>query len=426
MLSIDFIRENKQKVAEAAKNKGYAVGLDKLLEVDGKLRNIVSIAQKLREERNKASHKDLTESAKELAKEKRTEIQQKEASYRKVLQEYELLLNQIPNMPTEDVPIGKDESENKFVKKYKEPTKFDFKPKDHLTLGEELDIIDVKRAAKVSGARFNYLKNEAVLLEFALVQFALKTLIKEGFVPVVPPVLIKKEITQKLGYWQAGGHEDYYQVKGVDFDEAFGLGFKKELYLVGTAEHSIVPMHKDEVFNKKDLPRRYIGFSTAFRREAGSYGKDVKGILRVHQFDKVEMVSFTTEENDLKEHDYLLSLEEKLFQALDIPYQVVQMCTGDLGFPIARKFDIEAWIPSQNKYREVTSTSTTTDFQARRLNIKYQDGDQKKFARILNGTAFAIGRTIIAILENYQQKDGSVQIPEVLQPLVGFKEIKKK
>lgn len=210
-----------------------------------------------------------------------------------------------------------------------------------------------------------------------------------------------------LGYMEHGADEDIFYLE------------KDDLMLVGTAEHTVVTMHKDEVLQKKNLPLRYVGFSSAFRREAGSYGKDTKGILRVHQFDKVEMVSFVEEGKDDTEHDYLLSLEEKLFQNLDIPYQVVKMCTGDVGFVQARKYDIEAWMPGQNKYREVTSASTITDFQSRRLNIKYQDGSDKKFANILNGTAFAIGRTIIAILENYQQEDGSVITPQVLQKYIG-------
>jgi seryl-tRNA synthetase len=197
------------------------------------------------------------------------------------------------------------------------------------------------------------------------------------------------------------------------------------MYLVGTAEHALVPMHKDELLNAKNLPIRYVGFSTSFRREAGSYGKDTKGILRVHQFDKLEMVSFVKDGQDDKEHEYLLSLEEKLFKALEIPYQVVKMCTGDLGFPAARKYDLEAWMPGQGKYREVTSVSTVTDFQSRRLNIKYQEGNDKKYVNILNGTAFAAGRTIIAILENYQQEDGSIEVPKVLQKYIGKSVIKQ-
>ena len=289
-----------------------------------------------------------------------------------------------------------------------------FKTRDHLELGEGLDVIDVKRAAKVSGTRFGYLKHEAALLEFALIQLAMETLIKEGFIPVIPPVLIKRDVMRGLGYMEHGADEDMFAIE------------KDGLLLAGTAEHTVIAMHKDETFNKKDLPKRYVGFSSAFRREAGSYGKDTKGILRVHQFDKVEMVSFVTPEDDDKEHEYLLSLEEKFFQSLEIPYQVVKMCTGDLGFPTARKYDIEAWIPSQTKYREVTSASTTTDFQARRLNIKYQDGSERKYVHILNGTAFAIGRTLIAILENFQQEDGSILVPRVLQKYTRFSEIRRK
>jgi seryl-tRNA synthetase len=249
-------------------------------------------------------------------------------------------------------------------------------------------------------------------LEFALRELAFEVLIKEGFIPVLPPVMIKTEVMKGLGYMENGGDEDMYVFE------------KDGLVLVGTSEQSIVAMHQDDIFDDKDLPKRYVGFSTCFRREAGSYGKDTKGILRAHQFDKVEMVSFVKQGEDDKEHDYLLSLEEKLLQALKIPYQVVKMCTGDLGFPVARKFDIEAWMPGQNKYREVTSVSTVTDFQARRLNIKYQDGNEKHYVNILNGTAFAIGRTIIAILENYQKEDGSIEIPKVLQKLIGKSVIK--
>ena len=231
-------------------------------------------------------------------------------------------------------------------------------------------------------------------MEFALREFAFEILLKRRFYSGYPPVLIKKEVMKGLGYMENGGDEDMYIFE------------KDDLVLVGTSEQSIVSMHKDEILNEKDLPKRYVGFSTCFRREAGSYGKDTKGILRAHQFDKIEMVSFVKQGEDDKEHEYLLSLEEKLLQALEIPYQVVKMCTGDLGFPAARKYDLEAWIPSENKYREVTSTSTTTDFQARRLNIKYKKMVKTEFVNILNGTAFST-RPIIAILENYQQEDGS-------------------
>lgn len=232
----------------------------------------------------------------------------------------------------------------------------------------------------------------------------------EGFSPVIPPVIINTETMRGMGYMENGGDEDMFHLRD------------NEKVLVGTAEHALVPMHKDEVLDSKKFPLRYVGISSAFRREAGSYGKDTRGIFRVHQFDKVEMVSFVRDGEDDNEQEFLLSLEEKLFQGLGVAYQVVKMCTGDLGFPAARKYDIEAWIPSQGKYREVTSVSTVTDFQSRRLNIKYSEEGQKKYASVLNGTAFAIGRTIIAILENYQEEDGSVVIPEVLRKYMNGRE----
>lgn len=403
MLDLKFIRENPGKIQKAAKDKGIEIDVNHILEIDAKVRELQTAVQSLREERNTAAKNRDIEKGKEI----KTQLEIKENALRAVEEELKTWLLKIPNPAAEDVEVAPTESGNKVFKTYREPTKFSFTPKDHLELGQGLDIIDVERGAKVSGARFAFLKDAGALLELALIQLAFSELIKDGFTPIFPPVLIKTATMQGLGYMEFGGDEEMFLIP------------KDDLLLVGTAEHSIVAMHKDEVFDKKQLPLRYVGFSSAFRREAGSYGKDTKGILRMHQFDKVEMVSFTTAEDDEKEHDYLLSIEEKLFQMLEIPYQVVKMCTGDLGFPAARKYDIEAWIPSQDKYREVTSASTTTDFQARRLNIKYHDGSEKKFVHILNGTAFAIGRTIIAILENYQQVDGSVKVPHILQKYIG-------
>ena len=261
------------------------------------------------------------------------------------------------------------------------------------------------------------MKNEGALLELALIQFAMDKLIKEGFIPIFPPMLIRGEITNELGYWNGENSNNYYLVNNYE---------EHPFYLIGTAEHSIVPMHKDETFEEKDLPKRYIAFSSSFRREAGTYGKDTRGILRVHQFDKVEMVSFVKPENDEKERKKILSIAESLVNDLDLPYQVVQLASGDLAFPSAETIDIETWMPSQNKYRETHSISTTTDFQSRRLNIKYKEGAEKKFVHILNGTAFAIGRTIIAILENYQQKDRSVLIPKILQKYLNKEKITPK
>ncbi len=417
MIDIQLIRENPSFIQKSSQDKGIEINVDHLLEIDNKRKELQKIVQKLQEERNSFAKnikgKPTDEQIKK-GKEIKEKLEKEEHSLVAVEEELTRELYKIPNPAKKDVKVGKNESENDVIKKHKTPTKFSFTPKDHLDLGVALNIIDVESASKVSGPRFAYLKNEGVLLEFALVQLALETLIKEGFTPVVPPVLIKTDVMKKLGYMENGGDEDMFHI------------VKDNLTLVGTAEHAIVPMLMGQVLDKKELPKRFVGFSSAFRREAGSYGKDTKGIIRVHQFDKVEMVSFVEEGKDDKEHEYLLSIEERLFQLLDIPYQVIKMCTGDLGFPTARKYDIEAWLPGQNKYREVTSASTIADFQSRRLNIKYNLGDEKKYTSILNGTAYAIGRTIVAILENYQQEDGSVRIPEVLQKYIGKKIISPK
>lgn len=416
MLDIKFIRENADLVKKGASDKQLDSSVvDKLLEVDKMRRSLQLVVEGLRAERNKISEelkKSRSPEQLEKAKKIKESLQLKEDELKKIEVEYNDFILQIPNPPKPDVKVGKGDTENDVIRKYKEPTKFSFKTKDHLELGELLDIIDVVRAAKVSGARFYYLKNEGAFLEMALMRLAFDALLKEGFIPILPPVLIKRETMKALGYMENGGEEDMFSVPSDD------------LILVGTSEQSIVPMFKDETLDEKQLPKRFVGFSSCFRREAGSYGKDTRGILRVHQFDKVEMVSFVANDKDDEEHEYLLGLEEKLFQSLNIPYQVVKMCSGDLGFPAARKYDIEAWMPAQNRYREVTSTSTCTDFQARRLNTRYKthEGDTR-FVSILNGTAFSMTRPIIAILENYQQGDGSVVIPEVLRKYTGFDKI---
>lgn len=408
MLDINYIRENKEKVKKGVAAKQLDPNIvDRLLDLDEKRRSLIAKVEKLREDRNAAARERNVEEGKRI----KEELSAIEPDLSTIEDEYKKVSLQIPNPPAEDVKVGASDKENDVIKTHGRKTKFSFTPKDHLELGEKLGIIDVTRAAKVSGARFAYLKGDGVLLEMALVNFALETLIPEGFTPVIPPVLIKKESMEGMGYLEHGGEEDMFVLD------------RDGLILAGTSEQSIGPMHMDEVLSAKKLPLRYVGYSPCFRREAGSYGKDTRGIIRVHQFDKVEMFSYTKPEDGDKEHDYLLSLEEKFFQALEIPYQVVKMCSGDLGAPAARKYDIEAWIPSQEKYREVTSTSTTTDFQSRRLNIKFEEKGDKKYVHMLNGTAFAIGRTIVAILENYQNKDGSVIIPKVLQKYMGKKKI---
>ena len=413
MLDIKFIRENPDKVKEACRAKKEEVDIDRLLELDKKYLGLLQKTEELRHKRREVSKKlPKKGTAPKYSKE---ELKKYEEETRKVKEERDKLLLEIPNLPAPDVKVGQSENDNEVIRTWGKKTAFDFEPMDYLTLAESLNLIDVKRAGKVSGTRFGYLKNEAVLLEFALVNFALATLTKEGFSPVVPPVLINEDSMLGMGYLAHGGEEETYHLT------------KDGLYLAGTSEQSIGPMYKNEVLSGKELPKRYVAFSSCFRREAGSWGKDTKGIFRVHQFDKIEMFSFTTPEDSIKEHDYFLSLEEKLVQALGIPYQVVKMCTSDLGNPAARKYDIECWIPSQGKYRETHSTSCCTDYQARRLNIKYKSKDGKKnFVHMINGTAFAIGRTIIALIENFQQKDGSILIPKVLRPYMeGKKKITK-
>ena len=420
MLDIKFIRENPEKVKEGAKNKNIDVDVDEILRLDEEYRTLSQVLQELYAQRNRAAKERDVEGGREI----KAEVGSQESKLKEIEEKLNALLWSIPNLPLDDVPIG-DASNFELIKKSGSVKTHTFKTRDHLELGEMLDIIDVERAGKVSGTRFAYLKNEGVLLELALVQFAMETLIKEGFSPVIPPSLIKFDITQKLGYWNAGNHNNYYLVS--DYEELEG-GKEQDnpLYLIGTGEHAIVPMHKDETLLSKDLPIKYAAFSPCYRREAGSYGRDTRGILRVHQFDKVEMVELVKSEDDETERKKMLSLAENLMKALELPYQVVKLASGDLAFPSAETIDIETWIPSQNKYRETHSISTTTDFQARRLNIKYQEGSDKKFVYVLNGTAFAIGRTLIAILENYQEEDGSVVVPEVLRNYVNLDKIKPK
>jgi seryl-tRNA synthetase len=409
MLDIKFIRENPEKVKEACRAKKEEVDIDRLLKLDKEYLKLLQKLEELRHKRREVSRKPPEKGA--MPKYSKEELKKYEKEIRKMTEERDKLLLELPNLPAPDVKFGQSELDNEVIRTWEKKASFDFEPLDYLTLAESLNLIDVKRAGKVSGTRFGYLKNEAVLLEFALVNFALATLTKEGFSPVVPPVLINEDSMLGMGYLAHGGEEETYHLT------------KDGLYLTGTSEQSIGPMYKDEVLSGKELPKRYVAFSSCFRREAGSWGKDTKGIFRVHQFDKIEMFSFTTPQDSIKEHDYFLSLEEKLVQALGIPYQVVKMCTSDLGNPAARKFDIECWIPSQGKYRETHSTSCCTDYQARRLNIKYKDKDGKKnFVHMVNGTVFAIGRTIIALIENFQQKDGSILIPKVLRPYMEGKE----
>jgi len=398
------IREKPEVFRQAIKNRQATVDVDKILALDKEWRSLTSEAEFLRAEQNRISkNKKFSQDELEKAKSIKERIKELEKELGPLEKELEQLLYLVPNVPLPDVPVGLDETGNKALREVGKKPKFSFKPKDYLEIGEKLDIIDTERAAKVSGTRFGYLKGEAVLIEFALIKLAFETLLKEGFTLIVPPVMLKPEMMEGTGH-----------LTGADKNEKYFIE-KDELYLAGSAEQPIVAMHANEIFNEKDLPKRYLGFSSCFRREAGSYGKDTKGIFRVHQFDKVEMFSFCGVEDSIKEHKFFLSMQEKLMKLLKIPYRVVHICTGDLAFPAANAYDIEAWIPSENRYRETHTTFNDTDFQTRRLNIRYKSKNGLKFTHALNGTAFAIGRTIIAIIENYQQKDGSIEIPKVLK-----------
>jgi seryl-tRNA synthetase len=412
MIDIKLLRENPEVIKQALKNRGVDLDVAQLLELDKKKRGMIQEVENLRAQRNEISAQKEKPADLEKAKTIKEELKKKEKELENVEKQFDSLFMLIPNIPLDDVPIGKSEKDNKVIREWGKIPKFDFEIKDHLELGKQLNLIDIKRAAKISGSRFGILKNEAVLLEFALIQFAFDTLLKQGFTLIVPPTLLKTEMMKGMGYIDTK----------EDREERYFLE-KDKLYLAATSEQMLGPMHQGEILEVKDLPKRYAAFSSCFREEAGSYGKDTKGIFRVHQFDKIEMFSFSKPEDSRKEHRFLIELEEKLIQTIEIPYRVVHNCTGDMSRPSASTFDIEAWIPSQEKYREIQSAANCTDFQARRLKIRYKEGDKTNFVHTLNATAFAIGRTLIAILENYQQKDGRILVPKALKKHIGFKYI---
>ncbi len=409
MIDVKLIREDGAKVKKILQDRGVVVNVDRILELDKKIREFLQKGDNLRAERNKLTVQDITR-----GKALKEELRVFEDELRKAKEEFDGLFSLIPNFPLEGVPIGKDENANLLIREGGKKPNFKFKPVDYLTLGEKLGIIDVPRAAKVSGSRFGYLKAQAARLEMALVQLAFEVLSKEGFVPIIPPVMIKPEMMKGMGYidTQVDSAERYYLEK-------------EKLFLVGTSEQSVGPMHADEIFSFQDLPKRYVAFSSCFREEAGSYGKDTKGILRVHQFDKVEMFVYSKPEKSRQEHENLIVLQEKIMKLIKLPYRLVHLSTGDMVRPSASTFDIETWMPGQGQYRETHSASNCTDFQSRRLKIRYRDDKGiVHLVHTLNGTAFAIGRIIVAIIENYQQANGTIKVPAVLQKYTGFKVIK--
>jgi len=417
VLDLKLIRDNPEMVREslARRGPGVADAVDRLLELDARRRSAVTEVDGLRAEqkrRGKEVAKATPERRAEVLaglKDLSDQIDRAEERLRQVEAELNDLLARVPNLTDPSVPVG---GEDDAVELYRVGTVPDlgFRPRDHLELGELLGAIDVARAAKVSGARFGYLTGPGAMLEFALVRFAIDRLTSAGFVPMVPPVLVRREAMFGTGFLPT----DEQQLFRIPEDD---------LYLVGTSEVPLVSYHADEILDPGSLPRRYVGFSTCFRREAGSYGKDTRGIFRVHQFDKVEMVSFVLPEASAEEHELLLAREEEILSALEIPYRVVNIAAGDLGGSAAKKYDCEAWIPSQGTWRELTSTSNCTDYQARRIGCRVREPSGNRPVHTLNGTAVAVGRTIVALLENHQQGDGSVRIPEALRPYLADAEV---
>lgn len=422
MLDIKFIRENLEVVKEAAKNKNREVDWDRLLMLDEKRRKLIGEIEKLRGERNtlQSTNNPITQSSnnpikdklinetREKGKQLKEDIKKLEEELKTVEKEYNDLMLRVPNVPDKSVPIGKDASGNIEVKKRGEVPKFDFKPLDHMELAKRLDLVDFERGVKIGGFRSYFLKNEAALLEMAVLNYTLLKLVKKGYTPLIAPSLVK-EFTLVGNGQLPWGREEVYHLE------------KDDVYLAGTAEVPVTAYFSGEVLNEKDLPRKFVAFSPCFRREAGSYGKDTKGLYRLHQFNKIEQVIINTADYDLSIalHEELLQNSEEVLQDLKLPYRVLLMCTGDMGEPQVKKYDVETWMPCREAYGETMSNSFMGDFQARRLNIRYKTKDGIKYAHTLNNTAVASPRILIAILENYQQKDGSVVIPEVLRDLVG-------
>jgi seryl-tRNA synthetase len=417
MLDLKLVREDPDRVKEALAKRGPdAAGLvDRLLELDARRRALVTEVDRLRAEQKRRGRKvaratpgereQVLAGLKELA----ARLDQAEARLREAEAELADVLARVPNLPDPSVPPG-GEDDSVELRRVGTPRKFDFPVRDHLELGELLGAIDTVRAAKVSGARFGYLVGPGAMLEFALVRFAMDRLTAAGFVPMIPPVLVRREAMFGTGFLPT----DEQQIFRTADDD---------LYLAGTSEVPLVSYHADELLDPGTLPRRYVGFSTCFRREAGSYGKDTRGIFRVHQFDKVEMVSFVLPEASTQEHELLLAREEEILQALELPYRVVNIAAGDLGGSAAKKYDCEAWIPSQGTYRELTSTSNCTDYQARRIGCRVREPEGNRPLHTLNGTVVAVGRTIVALLENHQQPDGSVRVPDALVPYLNNTEL---
>lgn len=415
MLDIKFIRENPEVVKKAAENKGYKVDIDRLICVDEKRRELLGKIEELRTHQNVISAtKGARPTEKQINESKKIKAQIEEIApeLEKVESEFNGLMLQVPNIPTADSPVGKDESDNVELKKVGNLPKFDFPVKDHAGLGYEHDLLDIEGAVKIGGTRSYILKNELVILEQSLLRYVLDLIRKEGFTVMNVPVLVREEALIGSGFFP-WGKEDTYQVNDDN------------LFLVGTSEASLVYYHSGETLAESDLPKLLSGITACFRKEVGTYGKDTKGFVRVHQFNKVEQVVLCRPEDWERMFNFILGIAERVVSSLGLPYRLLEICTGDMGAKNAKQIDIEVWFAGQGKYRETHSCSYLTDFQARRANIKYRDDKgNKKFVHTLNNTGIATPRILGAILENYQREDGSILIPEVLQKYTGFKEIK--
>ena len=433
MLDINYIRDNRQKVEDAIKNKGYTIDLDEILQLDDARKELSQKTDILRQERNQISSQMKNGQPDQALISRGKEIKQELSSLEEKLSSVEsdflAKLKTVPNVPCDDVPVGLSEDENEVAEVCGEPTKFNFEPKNHYEIGQARGWIDKERASKVTGARFAYIKGEMVSLQMAIVNFVMNSLSDEGvikeiceanhlehistkpFTTVLPPLMLRTEMYDAMDRLEP--RDDRYKIEG------------EELWLQGSAEHVRGSMHAGEIFAEQDLPVRYLGYATSFRQEAGTYGKDMEGIIRMHQFDKLEMESFSTKETSREEHELFVAIQRWLIEQLRLPYRVIRKCTFDIGKPDARGIDMEVWLPGQGKYRETHTADYMTDYQSRRLNtrVRRDETGEVELVHTNDATAFALGRIMIAVIENYQNEDMTVRVPEVLRKYLNGKEI---
>lgn len=433
MLDINYIRGNRQKVEDAIKNKGYTIDLDEILQLDDARKELSQKTDILRQERNQISSQMKNGQPDQALISRGKEIKQELSSLEEKLSSVEsdflAKLKTVPNVPCDDVPVGLSEDENEVAEVCGEPTKFNFEPKNHYEIGQARGWIDKERASKVTGARFAYIKGEMVSLQMAIVNFVMNSLSDEGvikeiceanhlehistkpFTTVLPPLMLRTEMYDAMDRLEP--RDDRYKIEG------------EELWLQGSAEHVLGSMHAGEIFAEQDLPVRYLGYATSFRQEAGTYGKDMEGIIRMHQFDKLEMESFSTKETSREEHELFVAIQRWLIEQLRLPYRVIRKCTFDIGKPDARGIDMEVWLPGQGKYRETHTADYMTDYQSRRLNtrVRRDETGEVELVHTNDATAFALGRIMIAVIENYQNEDMTVRVPEVLRKYLNGKEI---